>query len=98
MAAACRNRRGPAVDSKNPPGACDGLKEPPGRQLRHHAVATRVVPVEIRRRAVRDSQDARVVSDPLGVLTLVVLGVILFGITTATESAAVSATGAFLMA
>jgi TRAP-type mannitol/chloroaromatic compound transport system permease large subunit len=32
------------------------------------------------------------------VLTLVVLGVILFGITTATESAAVSATGAFLMA
>ncbi len=35
---------------------------------------------------------------PLGVLTLVVLGVILLGITTATESAAVGATGAFLMA
>ncbi len=35
---------------------------------------------------------------PLGVLTLVVLGVILFGITTATESAAVGAAGAFLMA
>ena len=35
---------------------------------------------------------------PLGTLTLVVLGVILFGITTATESAAVGAAGAFLMA
>jgi TRAP-type mannitol/chloroaromatic compound transport system permease large subunit len=35
---------------------------------------------------------------PLGILTLVVLGVILFGITTATESAAVGAFGAFLMA
>ncbi len=35
---------------------------------------------------------------PLGVLTLVVLGVILLGITTATESAAVGAAGAFLMA
>ena len=35
---------------------------------------------------------------PLGVLTLVVLGVILFGITTATESAAVGAAGAFFMA
>jgi TRAP-type mannitol/chloroaromatic compound transport system permease large subunit len=35
---------------------------------------------------------------PLGVLTLVVLGVILFGITTATESAGVGAAGAFLMA
>ncbi len=35
---------------------------------------------------------------PLGVLTVVVLGVILLGITTATESAAVGATGAFVMA
>ena len=35
---------------------------------------------------------------PLALLTLVVLGVILFGITTATESAAVGAFGAFLMA
>jgi TRAP-type mannitol/chloroaromatic compound transport system permease large subunit len=35
---------------------------------------------------------------PLTVLTLVVLGVILFGITTATESAAIGAAGAFLMA
>jgi TRAP-type mannitol/chloroaromatic compound transport system permease large subunit len=35
---------------------------------------------------------------PLGTLTIVVLGVILFGITTATESAAVGAAGAFLMA
>ena len=35
---------------------------------------------------------------PLAILTLVVLGVILFGITTATESAAVGAAGAFLMA
>jgi len=35
---------------------------------------------------------------PLGILTLVVLGVILLGITTATESAAVGAAGAFLMA
>ena len=35
---------------------------------------------------------------PLGLLTFVVLGVILFGITTATESAAVGAAGAFLMA
>ncbi|QRM28850.1 TRAP transporter large permease subunit [Microvirga sp. VF16] len=35
---------------------------------------------------------------PLGVLTIVVLGVILFGITTATESAAVGAAGAFLLA
>jgi len=35
---------------------------------------------------------------PLAVLTLVVLGVILFGITTATESAAVGAAGAFIMA
>ena len=35
---------------------------------------------------------------PLAVLTLVVLAVILFGITTATESAAVGAAGAFLMA
>ena len=35
---------------------------------------------------------------PLGVLTMVVLGVILFGITTATESAAVGAAGAFIMA
>ncbi|HEV7912148.1 MAG TPA: TRAP transporter large permease subunit [Albitalea sp.] len=35
---------------------------------------------------------------PLGLLTLIVLGVILFGITTATESAAVGAAGAFLMA
>jgi len=34
---------------------------------------------------------------PLGILTLVVLAVILFGITTATESAAVGAAGAFLM-
>ena len=35
---------------------------------------------------------------PLGVLTVVVLGVILLGITTATESAAVGAAGAFVMA
>jgi TRAP-type mannitol/chloroaromatic compound transport system permease large subunit len=35
---------------------------------------------------------------PLGILTIVVLGVILFGITTATESAAVGAFGAFLLA
>jgi TRAP-type mannitol/chloroaromatic compound transport system permease large subunit len=35
---------------------------------------------------------------PLTILTFVVLGVILFGITTATESAAVGAAGAFLMA
>ena len=35
---------------------------------------------------------------PLGVLTLVVLAVILLGITTATESAAVGAAGAFLLA
>lgn len=35
---------------------------------------------------------------PLGVLTFVVLGVILLGITTATESAAVGAAGAFVMA
>jgi TRAP-type mannitol/chloroaromatic compound transport system permease large subunit len=35
---------------------------------------------------------------PLGVLTIVVLGVILFGITTATESAGVGAAGAFLLA
>jgi TRAP-type mannitol/chloroaromatic compound transport system permease large subunit len=35
---------------------------------------------------------------PLGVLTIVVLAVILFGITTATESAAVGAAGAFLLA
>jgi TRAP-type mannitol/chloroaromatic compound transport system permease large subunit len=35
---------------------------------------------------------------PLGILTVVVLGVILFGITTATESAAVGAAGAFLLA
>jgi TRAP-type mannitol/chloroaromatic compound transport system permease large subunit len=35
---------------------------------------------------------------PLAILTLVVLGVILLGITTATESAAVGAFGAFLMA
>jgi len=35
---------------------------------------------------------------PLGLLTLVVLAVILFGLTTATESAAVGAAGAFLMA
>ncbi|OCP09218.1 MULTISPECIES: TRAP transporter large permease subunit [unclassified Ensifer] len=35
---------------------------------------------------------------PLGILTIIVLGVILFGITTATESAAVGAAGAFLLA
>ncbi|WP_163284640.1 TRAP transporter large permease subunit, partial [Enterobacter hormaechei] len=35
---------------------------------------------------------------PLGILTAVVLVVILFGITTATESAAVGAAGAFLLA
>ncbi|MBC5765540.1 TRAP transporter large permease subunit [Ramlibacter albus] len=35
---------------------------------------------------------------PLGILTFVVLAVILFGITTATESAGVGALGAFLMA
>ena len=35
---------------------------------------------------------------PLGILTIVVLAVILFGITTATESAAIGAAGAFLMA
>ena len=35
---------------------------------------------------------------PLGILTTVVLAVILFGITTATESAAVGAAGAFLLA
>jgi TRAP-type mannitol/chloroaromatic compound transport system permease large subunit len=35
---------------------------------------------------------------PLGILTVVVLGVILFGITTATESAGVGAGGAFLLA
>ncbi|BAT58686.1 sialic acid TRAP transporter permease protein SiaT [Variibacter gotjawalensis] len=35
---------------------------------------------------------------PLGTLTVVVLGVILFGVTTATESAAVGALGAFLLA
>ncbi len=35
---------------------------------------------------------------PLGVLTVVVLAVILFGITTATESAGVGAAGAFLLA
>ena len=35
---------------------------------------------------------------PLGILTVVVLGVILLGITTATESAAVGAAGAFIMA
>jgi TRAP-type mannitol/chloroaromatic compound transport system permease large subunit len=35
---------------------------------------------------------------PLGILTVVVLGVILFGITTATESAGIGAAGAFLLA
>ena len=35
---------------------------------------------------------------PLGILTIVVLAVILLGITTATESAAVGAAGAFLLA
>jgi len=35
---------------------------------------------------------------PLGILTTVVLAVILFGITTATESAAIGAAGAFLLA
>ena len=35
---------------------------------------------------------------PLALLTIMVLGVILFGITTATESAAVGAAGAFIMA
>ena len=35
---------------------------------------------------------------PLAILTFIVLGVMLFGITTATESAAVGAAGAFLMA
>jgi TRAP-type mannitol/chloroaromatic compound transport system permease large subunit len=35
---------------------------------------------------------------PLMILTLIVLGVILFGLTTATESAAVGAAGAFVMA
>jgi len=35
---------------------------------------------------------------PLGILTAVVLGVILLGLATATESAAVGATGAFIMA
>ncbi len=35
---------------------------------------------------------------PLGILTIVVLAVILFGITTATESAAIGAAGAFIMA
>jgi TRAP-type mannitol/chloroaromatic compound transport system permease large subunit len=35
---------------------------------------------------------------PLGIMTFVVLAVILFGITTATESAAVGAAGAFLLA
>jgi len=35
---------------------------------------------------------------PLGILTVVVLAVILFGITTATESSAVGAAGAFLLA
>jgi TRAP-type mannitol/chloroaromatic compound transport system permease large subunit len=35
---------------------------------------------------------------PLGILTVIVLGVILFGITTATESAAVGAAGAFILA
>ena len=35
---------------------------------------------------------------PLGILTVVVLGVIFFGITTATESAGVGAAGAFLLA
>jgi TRAP-type mannitol/chloroaromatic compound transport system permease large subunit len=34
---------------------------------------------------------------PLGILTFIVLAVILFGITTATESAAIGAAGAFLM-
>jgi TRAP-type mannitol/chloroaromatic compound transport system permease large subunit len=35
---------------------------------------------------------------PLGILTIVVLAVILFGITTATESAAIGSAGAFLLA
>jgi TRAP-type mannitol/chloroaromatic compound transport system permease large subunit len=35
---------------------------------------------------------------PLGILTIIVLAVILFGITTATESAAIGAAGAFLLA
>jgi len=35
---------------------------------------------------------------PLGILTIVVLAVILFGITTATESAAIGAAGAYLLA
>jgi TRAP-type mannitol/chloroaromatic compound transport system permease large subunit len=35
---------------------------------------------------------------PLGLLTIIVLAVILFGITTATESAAIGAAGAFLLA
>src|SRR5262249_56440886 len=34
---------------------------------------------------------------PLSILTVVVLGVILFGITTATESAGIGAAGAFLL-
>jgi TRAP-type mannitol/chloroaromatic compound transport system permease large subunit len=34
---------------------------------------------------------------PLGILTIIVLAVILFGITTATESAAIGAAGAFIM-
>jgi TRAP-type mannitol/chloroaromatic compound transport system permease large subunit len=46
-------------------------------------------------------QVIRLVTDsvaPLGILTVIVLAVILFGITTATESAAVGAAGAFLLA
>src|SRR5947209_15265535 len=35
---------------------------------------------------------------PLGILTIVVLAVILFGITTATESAGIGAAGAYLLA
>ena len=54
-----------------------------------------------RRMSAEKLEVIRLVTDavaPLGLLTVIVLAVILFGITTATESAAVGAAGAFLLA
>jgi TRAP-type mannitol/chloroaromatic compound transport system permease large subunit len=87
------------------PKAATGPKEPPAGFVMWFGIIAALLTVMMARYYARMTAERYEVIKllttsiaPLGLLTLVVLAVILFGITTATESAAVGAAGAFLLA
>jgi TRAP-type mannitol/chloroaromatic compound transport system permease large subunit len=88
-----------------PKEATDAEKGPPAAFYYGYAVAVALGAIYIVRYYLRMTAERFEVLKllassimPLATLTVIVLGVILFGITTATESAAVGALGAFLLA